>query len=209
MRAMRSSGFHEGYKEGKDLEQGLLGTERRFVPEGEVRRIKFEGDVVEVEAYLPFAEAIEKAKERKLFSPTDPAPEFANDLHAMVADFLGLEDLTELEYYTALAPEGLPLNSLDFDHGVDAFFELKRKEGKGNDRVTLDLSFRDKDTVKADVLLRLSEDALPPSTRKDRTMMSPEEKRAYREALERYARAIVDKFNEKRYVGVLETEAAH
>lgn len=209
MHPMWQPGLYEGYKEGKDIEQGLLGTERRFEPEGEVRHIKFEGGAEEVEVYLPFEKAIESVKERRLFSPTDPEPEFANDLHATVGELLGLDDLSRLEYYTALAPEGSPLTSLDFDHGVDAFFELKDDEGKRSERVTLDVSFRDKEKVKADALLKLSPDFSPPSTRQERKMMTPEEKRAYRDALGGYARAIIDKFNEKRYVENPETETVH
>lgn len=202
-------GFHESYKEGKDVEQGLLGTERRFKPEGEVRRVEFEGGVEEVEAYLPFEAAAESVKERKMFSPTDPEPEFANDLHATIGELLGLQDLEQLEYYTALAPEGSTLTSLDFDHGVDAFFELKDSEGKKRERVTLDVSFRDKEKVKADVLVRLSPDFSPPSTRHERKMMSSGEKKAYHEALEVHARAIVDKFGEKGYRGATPTGSVH
>lgn len=197
MRAMWQ-GFHESYKAGKDVEQGLLGTERRFEPEGEVRRVEFEGGEEEVEAYLPFKMAVQSVKERKLFSPTDPEPEFANDLHATIGELLGLEDLGQLEYYTALAPDGSPLTSLDFDHGVDAFFELTEGEGKERERVTFDVSFRDKEKVKADVLVQLPPDFSLPSTRHERKMMSLGEKKAYHEALGGYARAIVDKFEEKR-----------
>ncbi|GEM_PF-2923599 len=190
-------GFHESYQAGKDLEQGLLGTERHLAPEGKVRHVEFEGEVEQVEGYLPFEAAVQSAKERKTFSPTDPEPEFANDLHATIGEMLGLKDLGQLEYYTALAPEGSPLTSLDFDHGVDAFFELKTPGESGQERVTLDISLRDKERVKADVLLRLSPDFSPPSTRYERKMMSPEEKQMYHEALTGFAQEIIDKFFEK------------
>jgi len=51
--------------------------------------------------------------------PTEPDKEPARDLHAQIAIALGLEDFSELKFFTAV---GSPL---DRYHGVDAFIKFK------------------------------------------------------------------------------------
>lgn len=63
--------------------------------------------------------------------PSDPSTKFANDLHAVIAEKLKLEDYSDLEYYTAVN------SHLDFC-GVDGFFKLKNKDK--NIRVCFDIT---------------------------------------------------------------------
>jgi len=72
---------------------------------------------------------------------TDPESRVANDLHANVAEELGIDDYDKLEFYPAVG------SNFDIFHGVDCFFVY---EGKV---VTIDLSIRNKQTFKADLLI--------------------------------------------------------
>lgn len=102
--------------------------------------------------YLPYRTAMSVVREMQPFDPTDPTPSFANDLHATVAEKLGLTDYSTLRFYTALG------TSLDRHHGVDGFFEWDAPEG-GTAVVTLDITLRDKGAYKADVLLWVADEA--------------------------------------------------
>lgn len=87
-----------------------------------------------------------KAHQPKGWDPTDPSPRFANDLHASVAEALGLDDYSELRFYTAV---GSPL---DYFHGVDGFFEYRGKI------VTIDVTVDPgKLTAKADLVVNVSD----------------------------------------------------
>lgn len=76
--------------------------------------------------YKTYQDALEQVKNDYLGDPADPQPRFANDLHAEVAQELGLEDWSGLKFYTAVN------SALDRYHGVDAFFEY------GDARVVMD-----------------------------------------------------------------------
>lgn len=79
--------------------------------------------------YVEFPTALEEVKNNQPGDPTDPKPRFANNLHAEVAEGLGLkDDWSELRFYTAVG------SALDHYHGVDAFFEF------GDARVTMDIT---------------------------------------------------------------------
>lgn len=66
--------------------------------------------------YKKYEAAIEEVKKDYPWDPSDPRPRFANDLHAEVAEELGLDDWAELRLYTAVG------SSLDRYHGVECFF---------------------------------------------------------------------------------------
>jgi len=72
---------------------------------------------------------------------TDPDSKIANDLHAHVADELGIDNYDELEFYPAVG------SNFDVFHGVDCFFVYQGKV------VTIDLSTRNKESFKADLLI--------------------------------------------------------
>lgn len=93
--------------------------------------------------YLSYDAALEQVKESYSKDPTDPQPLFANDLHAEVAEELGLEDYSELKLYSAVN------SALDRYHGVDAFFEHRGA------RVTMDVTKNPAKTegYKADIIL--------------------------------------------------------
>ena len=94
--------------------------------------------------YTTRPKAISQVKcfQPKDWNPTDPEPDIANDLHAHVCIALGLEEWSEVAFYTAV---GSPL---DYYYGVDFFFELH------NVVVTLDLTTNPKKTsYKADIIV--------------------------------------------------------
>lgn len=89
---------------------------------------RFSGQSGRAAEYKEYEDALEEVKKDYPWDPTDPMPRFANNLHAEVAQELGLEDWSELKLYTAVG------SALDRYHGVDAFFEY------GDGRVTLDVT---------------------------------------------------------------------
>src|SRR4051812_45780948 len=81
-------------------------------------------------------------KEHQIWDPSDPTNKTANDLHYKVAEKLGLDNVGELKFYSALN------SPLDYHYGIDAFFEV------GNDRCTIDLSINPhKEIAKADMVI--------------------------------------------------------
>ena len=113
-------------------------------------------------SYKPYKTAMDVARKTQAYlssdskySPSDPEPRFANDLHATIAEKLGVDNYDDLRYYTALGTE------LDRFHGVDAFFELDIQGSTEPIIVTLDLTLNpDKDEYKADTILFVDEDQL-------------------------------------------------
>ncbi len=92
-------------------------------------------------------EAVERNQPWK--DPSDPTPEFANDLHATVAENLELEDYSDLGFYTAVGTH------LDYYFGTDAFFKLKIGDGQ-EIYVSLDLTSNEhKYDAKADVIIHV------------------------------------------------------
>ncbi len=91
--------------------------------------------------YISYRQAIEQAKTTQStdWDPADPPTDVANDLHALVAMKLGIEEWSELKLFSAIG------KALDYFHGVDAFFEYR-----GN-VCTIDLTLKDKGGYKADV----------------------------------------------------------
>ena len=86
-----------------------------------------------------FESIMEVKKNQGNWDPTDPNTRFANDLHALVADKMGLDDYSDLKFYKALG------GGLDHHWGADGFFEVD-----GKNRVFIDLTLRNKglrDTV--------------------------------------------------------------
>jgi hypothetical protein len=103
--------------------------------------------------YLPYQEAMHFCHNHQPenWSPTEPSPRVASDLHALVA--IGLEEIigefewNELGIFSAI---GTPL---DVFHGVDGWFEFHGRV------VTFDLTTNSqKGTYKADVILIYEED---------------------------------------------------
>lgn len=119
-----------GIPEGQDLERALLG---RAVVDARERP----------EGYLSFKDALDYARKHQP-SPFERS-KTVKELRAKVA--LYCDDKNEaVKFYTAV---GTPL---DIYHGVDAFFEQGRRIA------TLDVSMRDKEEYKADVLVRAALD---------------------------------------------------
>jgi hypothetical protein len=76
----------------------------------------------------------------------DPPSEWLQRMHLEVAKMLGTEDYSALEIY--------PVNHTAADkyHGIDTFLQYKTPKGKKL-MVTLDISERNKDDFKADILI--------------------------------------------------------
>lgn len=127
--------------------------------------------------YVPFRRAMAWVEEHQPFDPTDPGPRFANDVHALVAEKLGIEDLNEVKFFTAV---GSPL---DHFHGIDGFFRIKTR-GK-EFVVTLDVTINPAKgkEYKADILIFIPPQGLDP--REDRA--------AYLEKIGEVAEEITDR----------------
>lgn len=157
-------------------------------------KIEQEAKKKERPAYLPYKTAMNLVKELQPGDPTEPEADFANDLHATVAEKLGLEDYGFLKFYTAVGSE------LDFYHGVDAFFELEDPETNKTYILTLDLTLRsikekmfdlkDKIGVKADWIMSIDEKTLDKVDNKD----------AYDDFLNEESDSIVYLINSKRRI---------
>ncbi len=119
---------------------------------GEVSSETYEKHVPHVAEYIPYREAMElvRRSQQPDSDPSDPTAPFANDLHASIAENLGLEDYSQLEFYTAVSK-----THLDVLHGIDAFFEYyPNQEDKAQIIVvTIDLTTWKKPSHKADVLI--------------------------------------------------------
>ncbi|MCX6792932.1 MAG: hypothetical protein NTY12_02810 [Candidatus Falkowbacteria bacterium] len=137
-------------KEGKMIEKEYLSNVN------EVKYKKLFSSLDEIR----YKKVLEKDDFKKLFQmvetiqrwpdPSDPDPDFANDLHATIAERLGLkvEEYSNLEFYTAV-------DSLLDEKGIDAFFKLKL-DGKEDMIVSFDLTSNDnKYTTNADVLVHV------------------------------------------------------
>ena len=137
--------------------------------------------------YLKYNEAIEEVKrmQNKEYV-TDPEKSFANDLHAMICEELGIEDYTKLKYYTAIGFK--QHTALDLYHGVDAFFELEQKNNKIL-RVTIDITANDKDG-KADIVVRVPIEGL------DRK----EDTKKYLDKITETSVLVIDRFKELMYI---------
>jgi hypothetical protein len=99
-------------------------------------RVKWDG------SYRSYASSMELVRANQPGDPMDPATRTANDLHALVAEQLGLDDYAKLGFYTAVR------SPLDFFHGVDAFFEFQGVV------VTMDLTLNPhKDEAKAHIVI--------------------------------------------------------
>lgn len=109
----------------------------------------FESDVLpslqetwKQEGYFDEAKSYEWVRNNQPWNPSDPDNKIANELHFQVAQKLGLDDVNELKFYSAI---GSPL---DFFYGIDAFFEI------GDSTFTLDLSINPhKEVAKADMVI--------------------------------------------------------
>lgn len=117
--------------------------------------------VFEERAYKPYRESMDLVRQAQLidpekgFNPSCPKPSFANDLHAMLAEKLELDDFERLRFYTAVH------SILDYQHKVDGFFEFDDIPGKKPVIVTLDLTQNpEKTESKADMILLVDEENL-------------------------------------------------
>jgi hypothetical protein len=139
--------------------------------------------------YIKYRDAMERVKRpgvQPFEDPSDPCEvRFASDLHATLADKIGLEDYNDLRFYTAVGSQ------LDFKHGVDAFFEVDMN-GK-TFVITLDVSMnerkKDESDIKADVLISMPGDGLDPKLKED--------KEEYHKKLEEVSNEIIDAIEEK------------
>ena len=110
------------------------------IPDGaDIERAVF-GSIIEKapDEYAPYTEALAYVKENQpsVFGRS----EIVKTLRARVAQ-LGTDRDNPVRFFTAV---GTPLDTY---HGVDAFFE------QGIKRVTLDISLREKEAYKADILM--------------------------------------------------------
>lgn len=111
--------------------------------------------------YLPFAKAMKLVKEGQKGNPSDPERPFANDLHAIIAEELGLSDYSKLNFFSAVG------TALDHFHGVDGFFVYNSQYGPIV--VTLDVTLdpeKKEENYKADFVIGPFPDAKG-STRPD------------------------------------------
>lgn len=113
--------------------------------------------------YLDFSHSIHFAKlvqkeytEEEDVSPSNPKERFSNDLHATIMEELGIENSEDIKFYSSVK------TPLDIKHGVDSFFEIKTKN-KANNLITIDVSMKDKDFQKANVLIVMKDGAPDPS----------------------------------------------
>jgi len=133
---------------------------------GDVNKMKVEEAVEEMN--LTYDRSIELAKKIQKqeggSSPSDPKNKFANDLHATLAEKLDLEDMEDLNFYSALK------TPLDIKHGIDSFFEINyevEKDDKKEEKsalVTLDVTMRGElsKNQKANVIIRMQGGAPDP-----------------------------------------------
>lgn len=117
-------------KVGGEAERAIFGTVSEKFVDDESR-------------YISFDEALTWAKEHQ--PNLESRSEIASELRRLVANLCVKKD-EAVKFYTSV---GTPL---DLYYGIDAFME------QGNNRVTLDVSLRDKDSFKADVLLKATID---------------------------------------------------
>lgn len=135
--------------------------------------------------FVPYRTALAMVKEFQPSDPTDPERRFANDLHATIADKLGLDDYGKLRFYTAVTH-----THFDVFHHVDAFFELQYETDEGSiARVTLDLTSFPKESWKADVLIKVPDEGFD--------LNDAEDKERYRKCIERAAGEIVALLQER------------
>ena len=137
---------------GKIVEQEVFGNPAEFMKKK--RKIDMGHD-----QYLPFREAMHDVKTiqdnpENGIDPTDPEKEFANDLHASIAQELTPDDYTMLRFYTAVE------TVLDHFHGVDGFFEFDLEDDR-TAIVTMDVTTNPNKLVyKADVILHIPSDGI-------------------------------------------------
>ena len=119
-----------GMREGADIEKAVFGTP--VIPPQERKS-----------GYVPFQESVTFVKEHQ----PDPLKRslFVKKLRSMVVEDCA-DTTVPVKFFTAV---GTPLDQY---HGVDAFFE------QGGVLVTLDISAREKEVHKADVLLKAGMD---------------------------------------------------
>ena len=159
---------------GKQMEDELLGSVEnpKDMPElaekfKENGFIKLKDAMRTIKRYQPFED------------PSDPDPQFANDLHAKVAEKLLIDDYSRVRFYTAVG------TYIDVVNGVDAFLEIDDKSGK-TIFVTLDVTINPKkDSHKADVVFFVPSNGIDPKD--DRAM--------YMEKIEEVANRVAEAFN--------------
>ena len=133
----------------------------------------------DMENYVNYKVSIKIAKDAQPYEdPSDPDPQFANDLHATVAELLKLEDYSSLRLYTAVG------SHLDVYHSVDAFFELDTDNGIIT--VTLDVTknISKGEEHRADVVFQMPPDGLDPKLEED--------KEQYKEKIDEVSQRVLD-----------------
>lgn len=132
--------FEYGGPMGKLVENNMLGSTRRDM------------EMNNPDEYQRYDDAMNFVRENQKGDPTDPSAWFANDLHATVAEKIGLKDYSRLKFYTAVG------SKLDQFHGIDAVIELQLDEEDPTAvaQVTLDLTMNpNKTDYKADVIIQV------------------------------------------------------
>lgn len=158
---------------GRLAEEEFLGAVRNPENMPELKK-KYEED-----GFIKLKDAMQVIKRYQPFeNPSDPDPRFANDLHATVAEKLGLDDFENLRFYTAVG------TYIDVANGVDAFIELD-KDGKTM-FTTLDITTNPQkgDSHKADIVFFVPSQGLDPK----------EDKKAYQEKIEEVSEKVLAAF---------------
>jgi hypothetical protein len=110
--------------------------------------------------YQPYQQALKAVKEIQPGDPSDPKTRFANDLHATICELMGLENYSQLKFYTSVG------SSLDHFHGIDGFFELHidERNPKNTIIVTIDITMNPNkgEQYKADHIITVPTDGLDP-----------------------------------------------
>jgi hypothetical protein len=105
--------------------------------------------------YIAYRESMDHVRNVQPGNPDNPKARFANNLRTMIAKALSPEDYEKIKFFTAVG------SNLDYQHGVDAFFDIEIIEGETH-TITMDVKTYEPKRVKADVLIVYPEEGLDP-----------------------------------------------
>ena len=131
--------------------------------------------------YMAYRESMDLVRKAQLGDPTEPNPRFASDMQATLVEKLCPGEYDKVRFYTAVG------SNLDYQHGVDAFFEVKIND-KQIIIVTMDVKIYNPDSVKADILIVFPPEGLDPKDDHDE----------YYALLENSVMDIIDMINSRR-----------
>jgi len=101
-------------------------------------------------SYIKYKDAMAIVEKCQPGNPENPSALFANALRKKVAESLG--EQFRVKFFTAVG------SHLDTKHGVDAFIKIYDQNEKEIEKVTLDISARDKGSSRADLLIIIDDE---------------------------------------------------